>query len=66
MRKSVKFAVSIPDGDFLEMEALRKKTGLTRSGFFLTALRHFRAARRKEKLLAAYMDGYRRIPENPT
>jgi len=35
MRKSAKFAVSIPWEEFKDLEAIRRKAGLSRSGFLL-------------------------------
>jgi len=64
MRKSVKFAVSIPGEEFRELEAIRRKAGLSRSGFLLATFRAWKAARQKEKLLRKYEDGYRQKPED--
>jgi hypothetical protein len=64
MRKSAKFAVSIPWEEFKEMEAIRKKAGLSRSGFLLSAFRFWKEARERERLLKAYENGYRQKPED--
>lgn len=65
MRKTVKFAVSISFWEFKEMESLRKKLGLTRSAFIRETFRLWKEAKKTEKLLQAYEEGYRKIPENP-
>jgi hypothetical protein len=64
MRKSAKFAVSIPWEEFVELEAIRKKTGMSRSGFLLSAFRFWKEARQMERLVRAYENGYRQKPED--
>jgi len=59
MRKSAKFAVSIPWEEFVDLEAIRKKAGLSRNGFLLSAFRFCKEARQRERLVRAYEDGYR-------
>jgi len=66
MNKSIKFAVSIPDDEFEELEALRKKKGLTRSEFIRVAVRLWKEKREKEKLVKLYIAGYKKIPEHLT
>lgn len=65
MRNSVKFTVSIPMKEYGEMEAVRKKAGLTRSAFFLGTFRSWKDARRKENAVKSYIAGYRETPEDP-
>lgn len=65
MRKTIKFAVSMGEEEFRAMEAIRKKTGLTRSAFVRDAFRAWRESRRREAAKKAYVDGYRRVPEDP-
>jgi hypothetical protein len=65
VRKSAKFAVSIPWEEFLELETIRRKAGLSRSGFLLTTFRAWKEAREKERLVKSYENGYRRTPEDP-
>jgi metal-responsive CopG/Arc/MetJ family transcriptional regulator len=65
MRRSVKFAVSIPDIEFQKLEMYRKKEGVTRSKLVLEAITYWKEAREKEQLLKSYKDGYRKNPENP-
>lgn len=64
MRKSVKFAVSIPWEDFKQLEAIRRKAGLSRSGFLLATFRAWKEARQKERLVRDYENGYRQKPED--
>ena len=64
MRKSAKFAVSIPWEEFVELERIRKKAGLSRSGFLLSAFRFWKESRERERLLKAYENGYRQKPED--
>jgi metal-responsive CopG/Arc/MetJ family transcriptional regulator len=64
MGKAVKFAVSISDSEFKELETLRKKKGLTRSGFIRETIKLWKGEKEKERLIKIYEDGYKRIPEN--
>lgn len=64
MRKSAKFAVSIPWEEFKELEAIRKKAGLSRSGFLLATFRAWKEARKKERLVREYENAYRQKPED--
>ncbi len=64
MRNSIKFTVSIPGEEYDEMEAIRKKTGVTRSAFFLGALRAWKDAARRESAVKTYVAGYRAVPED--
>ena len=66
MAKAVKFAVSISDNEFKELETLRKKKGLSRSGFIRETIKLWKEEREKKKLVKIYEEGYRRIPENLT
>lgn len=45
------------------MEAIRKKAGLSRSGFLLSTFRFWREARERERLVREYENGYRQRPE---
>ena len=65
MRNSVKFTVSIPWKEYDEMEAVRKKAGVTRSAFILETLSAWKNARRRENAVRSYVAGYRETPENP-
>ena len=64
MAKSVKFAVSIPSNEFNELEAIRKKKGLSRSEFVREAIKLWKEEREKKKLIKIYEEGYKRVPEN--
>jgi hypothetical protein len=63
MRNSSKFAVSLPCREFLDMEAVRKKAGLSRSAFILEALRAWKDSRERAALVKRYQEGYRLRPE---
>jgi metal-responsive CopG/Arc/MetJ family transcriptional regulator len=63
MNRAVKFAVSLPDKDFQELEKFRKKRGLSRSKMVLDALRHLRESAEKEKMIKSYVEGYKKTPE---
>jgi hypothetical protein len=64
MRKTAKFAVSIPWEEFKELEAIRRKAGLSRSGFILSLFRAWKEARERERLVREYENGYRQKPED--
>jgi len=64
MRKSIKFAVSIPWEEFKELEAIRRKAGLSRSGFLLVTFRTWKEARERKRLAKEYENGYRQKPED--
>jgi metal-responsive CopG/Arc/MetJ family transcriptional regulator len=64
MDKAVKFAVSLPDKEFKELEKYRKKRGVSRSGLVLEAIRLWKDTKEKERLVKNYEEGYRKIPEN--
>ena len=64
MLKSVKFAVSIPEKEFQELEALRKKKGVSRSKFVLEAVNLLKESVERTKLIRIYEEGYKKIPEN--
>ncbi len=61
--KAIKFAVSIPDEDYRELEKIRKKEGLSRSGVVTEAIRFFKGYREKERLIRLYEAGYIKKPE---
>lgn len=61
--KAVKFAVSIPEDDYRELEEIRKQERLSRSGVVAEAIRLFKEFREKEKLIRQYEEGYRKRPE---
>ncbi len=63
MDRAVKFAVSLPNKEFQELEKYRKKTGVSRSRLVLEALRLWKEAKEKERLVKIYKEGYRKNPE---
>jgi metal-responsive CopG/Arc/MetJ family transcriptional regulator len=66
MAKAVKFAVSISDSEFKELETIRKKKGLTRSEFVRETIKLWKEEREKRELVKIYEEGYKRVPENLT
>jgi len=66
MGRSVKFAISIPDKEFKELEAFRKKKGVSRSKIILETIKFWKEAKDKQRLVKIYEEGYKRIPENLT
>ncbi len=56
-------AITIPEGEFREVEAIRRRLKTTRSGVILKALEHWLAAQREAQLDRAYQAAYRRRPE---
>lgn len=61
--RAVKVAITIPEGEFREVEAIRKRLKTTRSGVILKALEHWLAAQREAQIDRAYQAAYRRTPE---
>jgi metal-responsive CopG/Arc/MetJ family transcriptional regulator len=64
MASAVKFAVSIPAKEFKELEALRKKKGVSRSKLILEAITLWKETKERERLIRIYEEGYKRVPEN--
>lgn len=64
MSHSVKFAISLPAEEFRDLEAFRKKNGLSRSRLILEAFLLWKKAKKTERLIRAYEEGYKRMPEN--
>jgi len=65
MSKAVKFAVSISDSEFKELEFFRRKRHLSRSQFIRETIKLWKEETEKKRLVRAYEEGYRRVPENP-
>jgi metal-responsive CopG/Arc/MetJ family transcriptional regulator len=63
MDRAVKFAVSMPQKEFQELEKYRRKKGVSRSQLILEAVRLWKESREKERLVKIYEEGYRNIPE---
>ena len=65
MARAVKFAVSISEDEFKEIEEIRKEKRVSRSKLICEALKLLTKRRKMEKLIKLYEDGYRKIPEKP-
>jgi metal-responsive CopG/Arc/MetJ family transcriptional regulator len=63
MERAVKFAISMPQKEFQELEKYRRKKGVSRSQLILEAVRLWKESREKERLVKIYEEGYRNIPE---
>ena len=64
MGRAVKFAVSMPEDVFSEMEEVRQKEGLSRSKLILEAIKLWNESKKTEELVRAYEEGYKRVPES--
>lgn len=64
MNRSVKFAISIPNNEFKELEAIRKKKGVSRSKIILEAIKLWKEEKERERLVKIYKEGYKRFPGN--
>jgi len=62
--RAVKVAITIPENEFRQVEAIRKQLKTTRSGVILKALEHWLAAQREAQLDRTYQAAYRRKPES--
>lgn len=60
---TTKIAISLPRDVACNVERLRKETGESRSAFILGAIRRLLDERKRAKDIAAYIEGYRRMPE---
>ena len=65
MSKAIKFAVSIPEEEFKEMEDIRQKEGLSRSKMVFEAIRLWKKSKKMDELIRAYEEGYKNTPESP-
>jgi metal-responsive CopG/Arc/MetJ family transcriptional regulator len=61
--KAVKVAITIPQEEYREVEAIRRRLGASRSSVILRALESWLAARRELALDRKYRAAYRRRPE---
>ena len=66
MSRSVKIAISLPEKDFKELENQRIKEGVSRSKFILQTLKTRKEEMEKQKLIKMYVEGYKKMPENPS
>lgn len=64
MGKSVKFAISIPDKEYKDLETFRKKKGISRSKFILEVIQLWKETKERERLVKTYEEGYIKFPEN--
>ena len=65
MGKAIKFAVSMPEEEFKEIEAIRFKQGVSRSKVILEAFELLKKSRMMEDQIRSYEEGYRNMPERP-
>jgi metal-responsive CopG/Arc/MetJ family transcriptional regulator len=61
--RAVKVAITIPESEFRQVEAIRRRLKTTRSAVILRALEHWLAAQRDVQLDRQYQAAYRRRPE---
>ncbi|TAN61553.1 hypothetical protein EPN16_02970 [bacterium] len=64
MRNTLKIAISLPKEDFYQLEQIRKKLGIGRSGIIDKAIRFWLRHRRQEELIKRYQEGYGKKPES--
>jgi hypothetical protein len=64
MSKTIKFAVSMPEKVFKELEALRRKTGWTRSQFIREAINAWKAEDLRVSGIKEEAGEYRKIPSD--
>lgn len=60
---AAKVAISLDTELLARAERLRKQTGESRSALVARALRGLLHAEERERQIAQYVDGYRRVPE---
>ena len=65
MGKAIKFAVSMPEEEFKEIEAIRLKQRVSRSKVILEAFELLKKSRMMEDQIRSYEEGYRKMPERP-
>jgi hypothetical protein len=63
MSSTVKIAISLPEKDYKELESERIACGYSRSRFVVEALKAWKATKEEDKLVKAYEEGYRSLPE---
>lgn len=64
MGKAVKFTVSMPEGQFNEIEMIRLREGLSRSKVIFEAVELWMKSKMMENQVRKYEDGYRDMPES--
>lgn len=63
--RAVKVAITIPESEFRQVEAIRTQLKITRSAVILKALEQWLAAQRDVQHDRQYQAAYRRRPETP-
>ena len=63
MGKAVKFAVSMPEEKFNEIETVRLKKGLSRSKFIFEAVEVWMKSKMMDDQIQKYEEGYKNMPE---
>lgn len=64
MRKTQKFAISLPKEDFEKIEKIRKRLGFERSALIDKAIRFWLKNLEQEELIRRYEEGYKKQPED--
>ena len=65
MKGSVRTAISLPWNQYRQLESLRKKLGLSRSGIFQRMAAAWIKSFEEKRLIEQYVRGYERYPEKP-
>ena len=63
MSKAIKFAVSMPEEKFNEIEMIRLKEGLSRSKVIFEAVELWKKSKIMDNQIRKYEDGYKKMPE---
>lgn len=61
---TVKIAISIPKQEYLFLEKLRQRLGISRSAIIDKAISFWLKRQQEEELVKKYEDSYRKKPEN--
>lgn len=64
MRDNLKITISLLKEDFYQLEQIRKKLVLSRSGIIDKAIRFWLGHRKQEELIRRYREGYWKKPES--
>ena len=63
MQHAAKFAVSLPNDEFQEIEQIRENMGVGRSAIIRQAVHFWLEQRKKNQKIRLYEKGYKKIPE---
>ena len=63
MQHAAKFAVSLPNDEFQEIEQIRENMGVGRSAIIRQAVHFWLEQRKKNKKIRLYEKGYKKTPE---